>query len=393
MTDEAAFRAYAAARRLFPTTCLLCGDPHRAEYVAQDALTRLYGVWDRVARMDTVDAYVRRIIVNAHYRDRRRRVHRNRGVLSGAVALGLAGVVLTASLVTGGDRDTRPGPAFPSPTEVSVGSPTGTTTTTATTNGQITSVQRHLGAEASDYQWRAFNSAADTGLFVSGGPGDELESLTVVGPAGPVSTLACSEALPCPPGEDWSGYAATLGPGADEVTVESGDRTLQVLGYDGTVRRTLDLTASLDFADDIRKLAWSPDGSRLAVATALDIWLVKGDVVTHPSTSGRIWNLGGWSPDGKSLLVDRYAGQTGADVVVLGPTSEGTPATTPQTLYRSDRHFDWAGNVAWSPDGTRIAVRTESAIVEISAEDGRVLARHPHIGGWVVWPSTAGDES
>jgi Tol biopolymer transport system component len=43
---------------------------------------------------------------------------------------------------------------------------------------------------------------------------------------------------------------------------------------------------------------------------------------------------------------------------------------TAQVLYRSNRHFDWAGNVAWSPDGTRIAVRTKDGVVEISAEDG-----------------------
>ena len=72
--DEAAFSSYVAARRtqLFRTACFLCGDPHRAEDIVQDALARLYSVWDRVARMDNVEGYVRRIIVNAHYSDRRR---------------------------------------------------------------------------------------------------------------------------------------------------------------------------------------------------------------------------------------------------------------------------------------------------------------------------------
>lgn len=74
MTDEAAFSAYVAARRpqLFRTACLLCGDPHRAEDVVQDALVRLYGAWDRVAKIDNIDGYVRRIVVNADYSDRRR---------------------------------------------------------------------------------------------------------------------------------------------------------------------------------------------------------------------------------------------------------------------------------------------------------------------------------
>ena len=80
MTTEAAFSAYVAARRprLFRTACLLCGDPHRAEDVVQDALVRLYAAWDRVARMDNIDGYVRRIIVNADYSDRRRPWRRER---------------------------------------------------------------------------------------------------------------------------------------------------------------------------------------------------------------------------------------------------------------------------------------------------------------------------
>jgi hypothetical protein len=57
----------------------------------------------------------------------------------------------------------------------------------------------------------------------------------------------------------------------------------------------------------------------------------------------------------------------------------------PQARYRSNRGFDWAGNVAWSPDGTRIAVRTRNHITEISAKDGSVIAQHPHIGGWLIW--------
>jgi RNA polymerase sigma-70 factor (sigma-E family) len=74
MGSEAEFSAYVAARRprLFRTACLLCGDPHRAEDIVQDALVRLFAAWDRVSRMDNVDGYVRRIIVNAHYSDRRR---------------------------------------------------------------------------------------------------------------------------------------------------------------------------------------------------------------------------------------------------------------------------------------------------------------------------------
>ena len=53
----------------------------------------------------------------------RRRVRRNRGIVTGGAALAVAGIMLTASLVTGGDRDAAPAPATPSPTPTKVQSP------------------------------------------------------------------------------------------------------------------------------------------------------------------------------------------------------------------------------------------------------------------------------
>lgn len=68
------FAAYVARRRpqLFRAAWLLCGDPHRAEDVVQAALTRLYVAWPRVQRADSVEAYVRRAVVNAHLDEGRR---------------------------------------------------------------------------------------------------------------------------------------------------------------------------------------------------------------------------------------------------------------------------------------------------------------------------------
>ncbi|WP_436700296.1 SigE family RNA polymerase sigma factor [Nocardioides sp. BYT-33-1] len=73
MRDEE-FAAYVAERRprLFRAAWLLCGDPHQAEDIVQAALTRLYVAWPRVRRADSVDAYVRRAVVNAHLDEGRR---------------------------------------------------------------------------------------------------------------------------------------------------------------------------------------------------------------------------------------------------------------------------------------------------------------------------------
>jgi RNA polymerase sigma-70 factor (sigma-E family) len=74
------FGAYVVQRRshLYRSAWLLCGDPHRAEDLVQETLTKLYLVWPRVARLDTVDAYVRRMLVNGHIDEGRRPWRRER---------------------------------------------------------------------------------------------------------------------------------------------------------------------------------------------------------------------------------------------------------------------------------------------------------------------------
>ena len=74
---DAEFQAYMAARWpvLVRTAFLLTGDRFLAEDLAQTALTRVYASWRRVRRADDVDAYVRRVLVNANSgRFRKRRV-------------------------------------------------------------------------------------------------------------------------------------------------------------------------------------------------------------------------------------------------------------------------------------------------------------------------------
>ena len=57
--DFVALRAGALVRFGY----LLCGDWHRAEDAVQTGLTKLYLVWHRLDRRESVDAYVRRVIV------------------------------------------------------------------------------------------------------------------------------------------------------------------------------------------------------------------------------------------------------------------------------------------------------------------------------------------
>ncbi len=76
-TDEAEFRDFMATRwpALVRTAYLLTCDRHHAEDLAQTTLEKAAVSWQRVRRSDDIDAYVRRMLVNAHLaRFRRRRV-------------------------------------------------------------------------------------------------------------------------------------------------------------------------------------------------------------------------------------------------------------------------------------------------------------------------------
>jgi RNA polymerase sigma-70 factor (sigma-E family) len=65
---DSEFSSYMAARQpsLLRTAYLLTGDRHTAEDLVQTALAKLYLSWDKVQRQESVDGYVRRILVNEH---------------------------------------------------------------------------------------------------------------------------------------------------------------------------------------------------------------------------------------------------------------------------------------------------------------------------------------
>ena len=65
-TRDEEFSAYMAARQpsLIRTAYLLTGDRHQAEDLVQTSLAKLYLAWDKVRDRESVDGYVRRILVN-----------------------------------------------------------------------------------------------------------------------------------------------------------------------------------------------------------------------------------------------------------------------------------------------------------------------------------------
>jgi RNA polymerase sigma-70 factor (sigma-E family) len=62
----------ARAEQLRTTAYLLCGDWHFAQDLTQLTFTKLYRVWRRVERHDTLDQYARRVLLRAYLDERRR---------------------------------------------------------------------------------------------------------------------------------------------------------------------------------------------------------------------------------------------------------------------------------------------------------------------------------
>jgi RNA polymerase sigma-70 factor (sigma-E family) len=68
------FEEYVSGRlpTLLRTATAICTDPHLAEELVQDVLVKLNRHWLRVAQQGSVDAYVRRMLVNEHVSWRRK---------------------------------------------------------------------------------------------------------------------------------------------------------------------------------------------------------------------------------------------------------------------------------------------------------------------------------
>ena len=83
--QEHDFNEFVLARqqRMLRTAYLLCGDWHLAQDLTQNALAKVYVEWARIQRVDSVDAYVHRMLFRTYIDTYRRR--RKQEILSAAV--------------------------------------------------------------------------------------------------------------------------------------------------------------------------------------------------------------------------------------------------------------------------------------------------------------------
>jgi RNA polymerase sigma-70 factor (sigma-E family) len=72
-TDEQRYTEYVTARlpALRRIAYLLCGDAHRADDIVQNAITKLYVHWRKARAADSIDAYVRVIVVRTFLNEQR----------------------------------------------------------------------------------------------------------------------------------------------------------------------------------------------------------------------------------------------------------------------------------------------------------------------------------
>jgi RNA polymerase sigma-70 factor (sigma-E family) len=83
--DDAEFTEFAATtiRRLRRTAYLMCGDWHRAEDAAQDALVKVYRRWHRIDRTQGLNGYAHQCLVTAVFDQSRKPWRRERLVDTG----------------------------------------------------------------------------------------------------------------------------------------------------------------------------------------------------------------------------------------------------------------------------------------------------------------------
>jgi len=129
---------------------------------------------------------------------------------------------------------------------------------------------------------------------------------------------------------------------------------------------------------------WAPDGSRLAVRRAGQLWTVspEGNEWSQPSPNIVYCDFVSWSPEGSQLGFVTYP-QPG-NLLYVVPAQGGEPRVV----------HTWPGNSFawdWTPDGKSVTVAADGVLrnVPIAGGTGEALLRLPELGfsdvNWLGW--------
>ncbi|MCK2218214.1 PxKF domain-containing protein [Actinomadura sp. ATCC 31491] len=140
-------------------------------------------------------------------------------------------------------------------------------------------------------------------------------------------------------GSGFNGRGLALSPDGTKIAYASADG-LKTVNADGTGPATL-------VAGDAAQPAWSPDGTQIAYVSKMDIYLRDADgtnprKLTHQAVTGASTRPD-WSPDGTKILY--IQSQMGPPPAVHVMNADGSGKTTQNVI---------ATSAVWSPDGTKI---------------------------------------
>ncbi len=165
-----------------------------------------------------------------------------------------------------------------------------------------------------------------------------------------------------------------------DVRADSVSETGRIWRADG-----LGEPVSLQFpsSEGYRIAAWSPDGSRVAIATGsgLRIWAADGEIVSLlaevPISLGIPDGLA-WSPVGSHLAVSNASGH----LYICDEQDDFVPSVS----------FDAARShrINWSPDARHIAMQTDREIRVWGAADGALIASFEPSSSFDGWTRTDG---
>ena len=126
----------------------------------------------------------------------------------------------------------------------------------------------------------------------------------------------------------------------------------------------------------VLKLAWSPDGTRIAsssVDKTAQVWNANNGslVLTYIGHTDAVYQIA-WSPDGKKIV----SGSADKSVQIWNPVQVWGPNSA-QRLLTYSGHTNAVGWVTWSPDGTYVASGSDDKTVQVwNTTDGRLLHKY-----------------
>ncbi|MGD2178569.1 MAG: BTAD domain-containing putative transcriptional regulator, partial [Anaerolineae bacterium] len=150
-------------------------------------------------------------------------------------------------------------------------------------------------------------------------------------------------------------------PDGERIASSSADGTVRL--WDAATGEELVVLHGL--LEDLRNVAWSPSGDRLIVGggTSLPVWDVSRRRLRLSGHTDDVWDAQ-WSPDGRTIATTSYDG-----------TARTWDALTGQQQLALE-HPAGVRFLAWSPDGTRLVTTCQDRFARVwDAASGELLLR------------------